>query len=76
MAMHMFLNKTAPPIYVLLAGSLFAAVASGISVWPLPSHYSSGDKVLWIAESVQFTYKTIGNAVFLPSLSGPRGSRC
>lgn len=34
--------------------ALFAATASAI--WPLPSSYEHGDKVLWIDQSVKVTY--------------------
>ena len=40
-----------------------AAVALGISVWPLPSNYSTGDDVLWIAEDVRFTYRVLHDSV-------------
>ena len=42
-------------------------VAIGISVWPLPSHYSSGNKVLWIVEDVEFTY-VVNNTTVMSSL--------
>lgn len=34
--------------------ALFAATASAI--WPIPSSYSHGEGLLWVDESVQFTY--------------------
>lgn len=48
-------------MFLLLVGSLYATATIGISVWPLPSQYSSGTQPLWIAENVQFTYETINN---------------
>ena len=52
------------PVSKLLAASLFfAAAAVGISVWPLPSNYSTGNDVLWVAEDVLFTYKLLHNSV-------------
>ena len=57
----------APPILLLLAGFLVAISAMGISVWPLPSHSSSGNKVLWIAEEVEFTYMTVNSTVMFSS---------
>ena len=65
--MQMLFMKMALPILVLLAESLFAAAAIGIPVWPLPSHYSLGNNVLWIAENLQFTYKALNNRVTLHS---------
>lgn len=55
----------APPILLLLPGFLFATNALSISVWPLPSNYSYGNIVLWIAEDVQFAYETFNNIVRL-----------
>jgi hexosaminidase len=43
---------------LLCYGVLFAATASAI--WPIPSSYSHGDSVLWIDQSVQFTYNGAG----------------
>lgn len=69
--MQRFLTKTASPILLLLAEFLFATAALGISVWPLPSQYSSGNEVLWIAENVQFTYETNNNIVMFHSSFTP-----
>ena len=50
------------PIAILLV--LFAAaVARGISVWPLPSNYSTGNDVFWVAEDVRFVYKVLHDSV-------------
>ena len=52
------------PISMLLAASLFfAAAALSISVWPLPSNYSTGNDVLWVAQNVRFTYEILHNSV-------------
>lgn len=59
--MQSYFKKTGPPIFLLLVGSLYAIATIGISVWPLPSQYSSGTQPLWIAENVQFTYETVNN---------------
>lgn len=61
--MQKLFKKLIPMFDFLLAGSFFATITIGISVWPLPSHYSSGNSVLWIAEDVHFTYKTSQNMV-------------
>lgn len=55
----------APPTLLLLAGFLFVTDALSISIWPLPSNYSFGNEVLWIAEDVQFIYETCNNIVML-----------
>ena len=54
---------TKQPIPILLVFFTVAAVAMGISVWPLPSNYSTGDDVLWVAEDVRFTYKVLHDSV-------------
>ena len=54
------------PILFLLAEFL-ATSAIGISVWPLPSHYSSGNQTLWIAEDVEFTYMVVNSTVTFSS---------
>ena len=59
-------SRAASAILVLLTASLIITAATGISVWPVPSHYSSGDKVLWIAEDVTFTYEIVNNLVIFP----------
>ena len=41
----------------------FAATASAI--WPIPSSYSHGESVLWIDQSVQFTYNGAGQVSHL-----------
>ena len=51
------------PIFILLVLFAAAAVATGISVWPLPSNYSTGNDVLWVAEDVRFTYKVLRDSV-------------
>lgn len=69
--MQALYRDTAQGFLVLIIGSLFATVTLGISVWPLPSYYSSGNGVLWIAESVQFTYTIANNIVtrlFFPNV--------
>ena len=56
-----------PPVLLLLAEFLVATSAIGLSVWPLPSQYSSGNKVLWIAEEAEFTYMTVNSTVTFSS---------
>ena len=51
------------PIPILLVFFFAAAVALSISVWPLPSNYSTGNDVLWVAEDVRFTYKVLHDSV-------------
>ena len=51
--------RTASAILLLLTGRLSITAAADIVVWPVPSYYSSGDKVLWIAEDVVFTYEIV-----------------
>ena len=63
MDMPKLFKSTAEPVLILLTGMLFATAAMSISIWPLPSYYSSGDKVLWIAENVQFTYNAVNSTV-------------
>ncbi len=58
---------TTSPILLLMAGSLIISATIGISVWPVPSHLSSGNGVLWIAEDLHFTYATTSNAVMFCS---------
>ena len=57
------------PIPMLLVWFFAAAVARGISVWPLPSSYSTGDDVLWVAEDVRFVYEgghdSVGDVMLL-----------
>lgn len=65
--MKIFFPWMALPILLSLIGSPIATSATGISVWPLPSEYSSGSKVLWIADDVKFTYETANSVVILPS---------
>lgn len=65
--MQMFFASMALPILLPLVGSPIATAATGISVWPLPSEYSSGSQVLWIVDDVKFTYKTANSSVLLPS---------
>lgn len=73
--MQRLFQKTAPPIFLMLAaaGSLFATSTTGIAVWPLPSQYSYGNKVLWMAEDVQITYKTINDIVMFRSFFYTQG---
>lgn len=61
--MQRFFVIAAPPILLLLAEFFVATSAIGISVWPLPSHYSSGNKVLWIAEEIELIYMTVNRTV-------------
>ena len=51
------------PLSTLLAASLF--VAAAVSVWPLPSHYSTGDDVLWVAQEVRFSYEILHDEVYI-----------
>ena len=60
----------------LIASFIATTAKAGISVWPLPSHYTSGDSVLWIAEDVQFTYTAPSNLVSTPLLGPWRSFRC
>lgn len=67
--MQTFFARMTLAILFLLVGSPVATAATGISVWPIPSEYSSGSKVLWIADDVKFAYKTAISTVLL--LSSP-----
>lgn len=64
--MQIFFARMALPILLLHVEYHIAIAATDISVWPLPSDYSSGNKVLWIAYDVKFRYKTSTNIVTLP----------
>ena len=64
--MQVPLSRVASAVLLLLTGSITVTAATGASVWPVPSHYSSGDKVLWIAEDVVFTYEIVNNLVIFP----------
>lgn len=34
----------------------FGLISVATALWPIPSEYAHGDKVLWIEPSVQFNY--------------------
>ena len=66
MMMQISLFRTALAILLLQTGSLIFTAATNMSIWPVPSYYSSGDKVLWIAEDVVFTYEIVNSIVIFP----------
>ena len=64
------------PILALVASSIVATAKADISVWPLPSHYTSGSLVLWIAEDVQLSYTAASNLVIPPLCEARKRFRC
>lgn len=38
----------------------FGLISVASAVWPIPSEYAHGDKVLWIEPSLQFNYTLVG----------------
>ena len=64
------------PILALVASSIVATARTNISVWPLPSHYTSGSLVLWIAEDVEFSYRAASNVVLSPLRGARKSFRC